>query len=303
MTLPLAPTASHRAPKPSWLKTRATFTPEYVKVKNALRENRLHSVCEEANCPNIRECFSHGTATFMILGNICTRGCRFCDVIKGRPLGYDLDEPRRLAEGVAQMRLQQVVITSVNRDDLPDGGSWVYAETIRLLRERDPHVRIEVLIPDFDGNFDALEIVLDAQPDVLNHNTETVPRLYPKVRPRAELGRSLDILRRSALRPNPPIVKSGIMVGLGETTEELHDVMRQIVATGCRILTIGQYLSPSAEHLPVIRYYEPSEYEDLKRFGEEQIGLAHVEAGPLVRSSYHAFDQVQKMEARMGIAG
>jgi lipoic acid synthetase len=164
-------------------------------------------------------------------------------------------------------------------------------------------VRIEVLIPDFDGNFDALEIVLDAQPDVLNHNTETVPRLYPTVRPRAKLGRSLDILHRSALRPNPPIVKSGIMVGLGETTEELHDVMRQIVATGCQILTIGQYLSPSTEHLPVIRYYEPSEYEDLKRFGEDQIGLAHVEAGPLVRSSYHAFDQVQKMEARIGITG
>lgn len=271
-----------------------------MQVKGALRQNRLHSVCEEANCPNIRECFSHGTATFMILGNICTRGCRFCDVIKGKPLGYDLDEPRRLAEGVAQMGLKQVVITSVNRDDLPDGGSWVYAETIRLLRDRDPHVKIEVLIPDFDGNFGALDAVLDAQPDVLNHNTETVPRLYHLVRPRAELNRSLEILRRSALRPNPPIVKSGIMVGLGETTDEIHDVMHQIAATGCQILTIGQYLSPSAEHLPVVRYYEPDEYLDLKRFGEEVVGLSHVEAGPLVRSSYHAFDQVQKMEARIG---
>lgn len=300
MSMPLAPVAPHGAPKPSWLKTKAVFTQEYVQVKGALRQNRLHSVCEEANCPNIRECFSHGTATFMILGNICTRGCRFCDVIKGKPLGYDLDEPRRLAEGVAQMGLKQVVITSVNRDDLPDGGSWVYAETIRLLRERDPHVKIEVLIPDFDGNFGALEAVLDAQPDVLNHNTETVPRLYHLVRPRAELNRSLEILRRSALRSNPPIVKSGIMVGLGETTEEIHDVMRQIAATGCQILTIGQYLSPSAEHLPVVRYYEPDEYIDLKRFGEEVVGLSHVEAGPLVRSSYHAFDQVQKMEARIG---
>lgn len=300
MSMPLAPVAPHGAPKPAWLKTKAVFTPEYVQVKGALRQNRLHSVCEEANCPNIRECFSHGTATFMILGNICTRGCRFCDVIKGKPLGYDLDEPRRLAEGVAQMGLRQVVITSVNRDDLPDGGSWVYAETIRLLRERDPRVKIEVLIPDFDGNFGALDAVLDAQPDVLNHNTETVPRLYHVVRPRAELNRSLEILRRSALRPNPPIVKSGIMVGLGETTEEIHDVMRQIAATGCQILTIGQYLSPSAEHLPVIRYYEPDEYLDLKRFGEDVVGFSHVEAGPLVRSSYHAFDQVQKMEARIG---
>lgn len=301
MTMPLAPVAPHGAPKPSWLKTKAVFTPEYIKVKGALRENRLHSVCEEANCPNIRECFSHGTATFMILGNICTRGCRFCDVIKGKPLGYDLDEPRRLAEGVAQLGLKQVVITSVNRDDLQDGGAWVYAETIRLLHDRDPHVKIEVLIPDFDGNFDALNIVLDAGPDVLNHNTETVPRLYHHVRPRAQLERSLEILRRSASRPNPPIVKTGIMVGLGETIEEIHDVMRQIVATGCQILTIGQYLSPSAEHLPVVRYYEPAEYDELKRFGEQEIGLSHVEAGPLVRSSYHAFDQVQKMEARIGI--
>ncbi len=300
MTMPLAPVAPHGAPKPSWLKTKAVFTPEYVKVKGALRDNRLHSVCEEANCPNIRECFSHGTATFMILGNICTRGCRFCDVIKGKPINYDTDEPRRLAEGVAQLGLKQVVITSVNRDDLPDGGSWIYAETIRLLRERDPNVKIEVLIPDFDGNMCAVDSVLDAHPDVLNHNTETVPRLYQQVRPRAELSRSLEILRRAATRTDPPIVKSGIMVGLGETVEEIHDVMRQIVDTGCQILTIGQYLSPSADHLPVVRYYEPAEYEALKQFGEDVIGFSHVEAGPLVRSSYHAFDQVQKMEARVG---
>lgn len=300
MTMPLAPVAPHGAPKPSWLKTKAVFTPEYIKVKGALRDNRLHSVCEEANCPNIRECFSHGTATFMILGNICTRGCRFCDVIKGKPINYDTDEPRRLAEGVAQLGLKQVVITSVNRDDLPDGGSWVYAETIRLLRERDPQVKIEVLIPDFDGNMAAVDAVLDAHPDVLNHNTETVPRLYQQVRPRAELNRSLDILRRAATRMDPPIVKSGIMVGLGESVEEVHDVMRQIVDTGCQILTIGQYLSPSSDHLPVVRYYEPAEYEALKQFGEDVIGFSHVEAGPLVRSSYHAFDQVQKMESRVG---
>lgn len=288
----------YNAPKPAWLRTKATFTPEYLRVKGALRSNQLHSVCEEANCPNIRECFSHGTATFMILGNICTRGCRFCDVIKGKPLGYDLDEPRRLAEGVAQLGLKQVVITSVNRDDLPDGGSWVYAETIRELRQRDPDVKIEVLIPDFDGIMENVERVLDACPDVLNHNTETVPRLYSLVRPRAEVGRSLAILRRAASRTPAPIVKSGIMVGLGETRQELHHVMRMIVDTGCRILTIGQYLRPSEVHLPVIKYYEPDEYKELAHDGEA-MGFAHVEAGPLVRSSYHAFDQVQKMEASL----
>jgi lipoic acid synthetase len=285
------------APKPPWLKTKATFTTDYVRVKDALRSNRLHSVCEEANCPNIRECFSHGTATFMILGNICTRGCRFCDVIKGRPLGYDLDEPRRMAEGVAALGLRQVVITSVNRDDLPDGGSRVFAETIRQLRLRDSHVRIEVLIPDFDGNFDALETVLEAHPDVLNHNVETVPRLYPSVRPRAQLSRSLEILHRSAARSDPPIVKSGIMVGVGETNDELLDCMRQIVRTGCQILTIGQYLAPSASHLPVERYYSPDEFAELASAGEG-MGFAHVESGPLVRSSYHAFDQVSKMQEK-----
>jgi lipoic acid synthetase len=284
-------------PKPRWLKTKATFSPNYTKVKSALRSNRLHSVCEEANCPNIRECFSHGTATFMILGNICTRGCRFCDVIKGKPLGYDTDEPCRLAEGVAALHLKQVVITSVNRDDLPDGGAWVYAETIRQLRARDPEVNIEVLIPDFDGNFESVEAVLAARPDVLNHNVETVPRLYATVRPRAKLERSLEILRRSFDRPDHPIVKSGIMVGLGEDTAELHDVMHQIADTGCQILTIGQYLAPSATHLPVARYYHPEEYNELKRFGED-MGFSHVEAGPLVRSSYHAFDQVSRMRLK-----
>jgi lipoic acid synthetase len=290
------------APKPRWLKAKAIDAPNYQRVKSALRSNRLHSVCEEANCPNIRECFSHGTATFMILGNICTRGCRFCDVIKGKPLGYDTDEPRRLAEGVAALKLKQVVITSVNRDDLPDGGAWVYAETIRQLRARDSEVNIEILIPDFDGNFDALETVLEAHPDVLNHNVETVPSLYAKVRPRAKLERSLEILRRSFHRPDPPIVKSGIMAGLGETVDELHDCMRRIASTECQILTIGQYLSPSAAHLPVIRYYTPEEFNALARAGET-MGFSHVEAGPLVRSSYHAFDQVAKMTERVTSAG
>lgn len=293
-----AHTLGTAGPKPSWLKTRATFTPNYLKVKGALRANALHSVCEEANCPNIRECFSHGTATFMILGNICTRGCRFCDVVKGKPIGYDTDEPRRLAEGVAHLRLKQVVITSVNRDDLPDGGAWVFAETIRLLRERDPRVNIEVLIPDFDGNFAALETVLAARPDVLNHNVETVPRLYGRVRPKADFARSLEILRRSFDRPDHPIVKSGLMVGVGEAVDELHDCMRKIAATGCQILTIGQYLSPSAEHLPIERYYTPEEFAELACLGEA-MGFAHVESGPLVRSSYHAFDQVAKVTERL----
>jgi lipoic acid synthetase len=285
-------------PKPRWLKAKALDAPNYQRVKGALRTNRLHSVCEEANCPNIRECFSNGTATFMILGNVCTRGCRFCDVIKGKPPSYDTDEPRRLAEGVAALKLKQVVITSVNRDDLPDGGAWVYAETIRQLRRRDPDVNIEILIPDFDGNFDALESVLEAKPDVLNHNVETVPSLYATVRPRATLERSLEILRRSFHRDNPPIVKSGIMVGLGETIDELHDVMSQIAQTGCQILTIGQYLSPSATHLPVARYYHPDEFTELAKAGET-MGFSHVESGPLVRSSYHAFDQVSKMTERV----
>jgi lipoic acid synthetase len=232
----------------------------------------------------------------MILGNICTRACGFCDVITGKPLGYDQDEPRRLAEGVAQLGLKQVVITSVNRDDLPDGGAAIYAETIRELRARDSEVKIEVLIPDFEGDWDALEVVLDAGPDVLNHNVETVPRLYPTVRMKANLDRSLELLRRAATRPEPAIVKSGIMVGLGESTEEVHGVMEQIAATGCRILTIGQYLRPSENHLPVIRYYEPQEFLDFAEAGRK-MGLAHVESGPLVRSSYHAFDQVKKMES------
>lgn len=285
------------APKPAWLKTKAIFAPNYIRVKDALRSNRLHSVCEEANCPNIRECFSQGTATFMILGNVCTRGCRFCDIIKGKPPLYDTDEPRRMAEGVAALGLQQVVITSVNRDDLPDGGAWVFAETIRQLRRRDQQVRIEVLIPDFDGNFAALETVIEARPDVLNHNTETIPRLYPKIRPRAQFERSLEILRRSFHRAQPPIVKSGLMVGVGETHDELIECMGCIAQAGCQILTIGQYLAPSSFHLPVERYYHPDEFRELAQIGE-QMGFVHVESGPLVRSSYHAFDQVARMEAK-----
>jgi len=284
---------SQMGKKPSWLKSKATFGPGYLKVKKTLTECGLHSVCEEANCPNIRECFSSGTATFMILGNVCTRGCRFCGVIKGRPAGLDVDEPPRVAEGVARLNLKQVVITSVTRDDLPDGGASIFAETIRQLRLADPEVKVEVLIPDFQGNPDALCVVFQAAPDVLNHNVETIPRLYEKVRPRADYERSLDILARAHRHPKIPLAKSGIMVGLGETWEELTDTMRDIQQTGCSILTIGQYLAPSGRHLPVERYYAPEEFAELASLGRE-MGFAHLESGPLVRSSYRAFEQVAR---------
>jgi len=285
--------------KPSWLKTAATFGPEYQTVKNALAACGLHAVCEEANCPNIRECFSSGTATFMILGNVCTRACRFCDVIKGKPSSVDLDEPRRLAEGVARLKLKQVVVTSVTRDDLPDGGASLFAETIRQLRAADPQVQIEILIPDFLGNHEALEVVFGAEPDVLNHNIETVPRLYDRVRPWAVYERSLDILARAHQHPKIPLVKSGIMIGLGETWDEVLATMRDIKKTGCSMLTIGQYLAPSGEHLPIERYYTPNEFAELARLGEH-MGFAHVESGPLVRSSYKAFHQVAKARGETG---
>jgi lipoic acid synthetase len=291
------PTAAHPAGrKPVWLKSRATFGPEYVKVKKTLAACGLHSVCEEANCPNMRECFSAGTATFIILGNICTRGCRFCDVAGGIPSGLDRDEPRRLAESVAQLKLKQVVVTSVTRDDLPDGGASIFVEVINQLRVRDPQVKIEVLIPDFAGNNTALQAVLAAEPDVLNHNIETVPRLYRRVRPKADYARSLDILRAAADHPGTFRVKSGIMVGLGESWDEVLETMRDIQAAGCNILTIGQYLAPSERHLPVERYYPPEEFIELARLGKK-MGYAHVEAGPLVRSSYKAFEQAAHAEA------
>ncbi len=281
--------------KPRWLKSHATFGPDYIRVKKAMADCGLHTVCEEANCPNIRECFSAGTATFLILGNVCTRGCRFCDVIKGKPVGLDLEEPRRLAESVARLNLKQVVVTSVTRDDLADGGAALFAETIHQLRLHDPEVKVEVLIPDFLGNREAVQTVLDAAPDVLNHNIETIPRLYERVRPKARYEWSLEILRMAAESPQAGHAKSGIMVGLGETTEEIHQTMQDIEKTGCSILTIGQYLAPSGWHLPIERYYAPDEFVALAEYGKE-IGFDHVEAGPLVRSSYKAFDQLNSAE-------
>ncbi len=285
--------------KPSWLKSKANFGPEYRAVKRALGDCGLHSVCEEANCPNIRECFTAGTATFMILGNVCTRGCRFCDVIKGRPDGVDLDEPRRLAEGVARLKLKQVVITSVTRDDLPDGGASIFAETINQLRIQDPSVKVEVLIPDFQGDTGVMDIVFDAAPDVLNHNIETVRRLYEIVRPKAEYRQSLDLLARAHRHANIRRVKSGLMVGLGESENELYRTMQDIRQTGCSILTVGQYLPPSGWHLPVEKYYTPGEFAEIARQGE-LMGFAHVESGPLVRSSYKAFNQVSRADQRDG---
>lgn len=280
---------------PAWMKTTVSHGPNFTRVKSILAEHGLHSVCQEAACPNIRECWDEGTATFMILGKYCTRTCNFCDVLKGQPQGLDEDEPRRLADTVAKLQLKQVVITSVTRDDLPDGGASIFARTIELLRRQDKNVKVEFLIPDLGGKQESLDIVLNSGVDVLAHNVETVGRLHKRVRGAAKLDRSLEVLRRMAQHTPRPVVKTGFMVGLGETIDELVELMHQIYATGCDIVTIGQYLRPSELHLPVERYYHPDEFAELARIGMEEIGLHHVEAGPLVRSSYKAFNQSHKL--------
>lgn len=277
------------------MKISAKFGPNYARVKGLMDELGLHTVCREAACPNIRECWDEGTATFMILGKHCTRDCHFCDVLHGSPDGIvDEREPERLAQAVSALGLKQIVITSVTRDDLPDGGASMFARTIELLRRQDNSVRIELLIPDFRGNFEALKTVLDARPDVLGHNVETVGRLHKRVRPAARLDRSLEVLRFMSEYDTRPIVKSGLMVGLGERTEEIVELIHQTVAAGVDILTIGQYLRPSEAHLPVERFYHPDEFAELARIGRD-IGLSHVESGPLVRSSYRAFTQSQQL--------
>ena len=279
---------------PEWIRITPTSTPNYERVRGILKQHRLHSVCQEASCPNIRECFGEGTATFMILGKRCTRTCNFCDVIKSKPEGLDLEEPARLADVVAMLGLKQVVITSVTRDDLPDGGAFIFARTIELLRRQDKNVRVEFLVPDFGGKFDSLDIVLDSGADVMAHNVETVGRLHKRVRGAAKLDRSLAMLRHMSDRRPRPVIKSGFMVGLGETTDELVELMHQVYAAGVDILTIGQYLRPSLAHLPIERYYHPDEFGRLADIGR-QIGFAHVESGPLVRSSYKAFHQSRKI--------
>ena len=273
--------------RPHWLRIKLSTGKNFNEIKGILRENKLHTVCEEALCPNIGECFEQRTATFLILGDTCTRQCGFCAVKKGRPFGVDEGESLRIAEAVKKMNLQYVVITSVTRDDLADGGAAVYAQTILRIREYVEDCMIEVLIPDFGGSSESLEIVLNARPDVLNHNIETVPRLYPQVRPMADYERSLELLKNAKETVNELTTKSGLMLGLGEEWDEIISVMQAIRDVGCDILTIGQYLSPKRDALPIRRYYTPEEFEMLKVEGE-RMGFLHVESGPLVRSSYHA---------------
>lgn len=276
--------------KPEWIRARFPGGERFMEVKRLLREQGLHSVCEEARCPNIGECFNAGTATFMILGDICTRACGFCDVTSGRPTGLDLLEPLRLAATVERLGLDYAVITSVNRDDVPDGGASIFAACIRAIRQRSPETQVEVLIPDFEGNAEALRVVVEAGPVVLNHNTETVPRLYRRVRPKAVYTRSLELIRRVKSIDPSMTTKSGIMVGLGETFEEVVATMADLREHDCDLLTVGQYLRPSAKHLPVERYWHPDEFAALTEEGR-RLGFRHVEAGPLVRSSYHAGEQ------------
>lgn len=276
--------------KPEWLKVRFPGGERYQRLKSLMRENALHTVCEEAHCPNVGECWNAGTATFMILGDVCTRSCGFCAVTTGRPGEIDQMEPYRVARAVRTLGLDYVVITSVNRDDVVSGGAEVFAACIRAIRHDDASVRVEVLIPDFKGNWDALREVVEARPFVLNHNIESVPRLYRQVRPQARYDRSLELIRRAKELAPDMLTKSGFMVGLGETRDELFAVMRDLRAHGCDIVTIGQYLRPSKQHLPVERYYDPSEYQAFRDYGAE-LGFTHVEAGPLVRSSYHAEKQ------------
>jgi lipoic acid synthetase len=285
-----------REPKPEWLKVRAPGSPNYRRLKGLMQELHLNTVCEEARCPNIGECWHHGTATFMILGDVCTRACGYCAVPHGRPAQLDVAEPERVADAVARLQLQYVVITSVDRDDLEDGGASIFAETVRQIRMRAPGCRAEVLIPDFQGMEPPLRTVLESAPDVLNHNTETVPRLYRLARTGGRYTRTLELLDR-ARRHAPSIpTKSGIMVGLGERWQEVLETLQDLRSVGVSILTIGQYLRPTSTHLPMARYYTPAEFAELKRlaFG---MGFGHVESGPLVRSSYHAHEQADALAA------
>jgi len=286
-----------RVPKPEWLKARPPLGENYRNLKTLARGLGLHTVCESAQCPNIGECWNHRTATFMLLGDVCTRRCGFCAVPKGKPGPIDLDEPRRVAEAVATLGLKHTVVTSVNRDDDNLGGARIFAETIRQIRARVPDCSIEVLIPDFQGIEEALRIVLDARPDILNHNTETVPRLYPAVRSGARYVRSLNLLGNVKRFVPEMLSKSGVMVGLGESTEEVIEVFRDLAAQRVDILTVGQYLRPSKDHLPIARFYAPEEFQTLKREALA-MGFRHVESGPLVRSSYHAHEQASAAGSR-----
>lgn len=292
-TLPLVEQRTPQRRHPSWIKARMPSGGNYAELKKLMRDLQLHTVCEEARCPNIGECWNSRTATFMILGDVCTRRCMFCAVKKGAPGGIvDADEPRRLGAAVGHLKLEHVVITSVNRDDLVDGGASIFAACIAEARKHRPGCTVEVLIPDLEGNWEALAVIVQARPEVLNHNTETVPRLYRRVRPYANYQQTLNLLRTCKQLDAQMLTKSGLMVGLGETVTELLETMEDLRNTECDILTVGQYLSPSARHLPIQRYYTPEEFEEIKEAGIK-MGFRHVESGPLVRSSYHAGEQAR----------
>ena len=278
--------------KPSWLKVKAPGGQNYLRLKQMMRSLDLHTVCEEAHCPNVGECWEHGAATFMILGDVCTRNCAYCAVAHGRPPKFDAAEPDRVGEAVAQMQLRHAVITSVDRDDLPDFGAWAFAETIRQIHQRVPDCSVEVLVPDFQGDEGSIRAVLDARPEIYNHNTETVPRLYKKCRPGGRYARVMKIFRfAKSYAPDIP-TKTGIILGMGETNEEIVAVMRDLRAVDVDILTLGQYLRPSDSHIALDRYVTPEEFASFRDIGK-QLGFKHVESGPLVRSSYHAWEQVQ----------
>lgn len=277
--------------RPEWLRVRVPGGENFARLNSLMRNHQLHTVCEEARCPNMAECWNSGTATFMILGDTCTRSCGFCAVKTGRPVTLDLNEPYRVADAIRIMEVRHAVITSVNRDELPDGGATIFGETIRQARLVNPEITIEVLIPDFRGVAWALDLIIDTKPDILNHNTETVPRLYKIVRPQAKYERSLELLKRA--KEKGMVTKSGLMLGLGEKMDEVASVMSDLRKVGCDILTLGQYLQPSKDHLPVDRYVHPDEFLALKDRGME-LGFEHVESGPLVRSSYHSGDHVSK---------
>lgn len=275
---------------PSWLKVRMPGGPNYLELRELLRGSQLHTVCEEARCPNIGDCWERRTATFMILGDVCTRACAYCAVTTGVPTGLDLREPIRLAETVLRMGLKYAVITSVNRDDLPDGGAFIFSQCVRQIRKRLPDCKVEVLIPDFCGDFKALATVMDSSPDTLNHNIETVRRLFHRVRPKGDYDQSLELISRAKSLDMKAVTKSGMMVGLGETWKEILETMHDLRSVGCDLLTIGQYLRPSEKHISLDRWYTPEEFRELRQEAEA-IGFRHVASGPLVRSSYHADEQ------------
>jgi len=276
---------------PDWIKVKNPGSPNYLRLKRILRDRNLHSVCEEARCPNIGECWGHNTAAFLILGDICTRGCRFCAISKGKPVLLDPEEPRNVALSVKDLGLEHIVVTSVDRDDLPDGGSAHFAKTVFWIKSLNPGIRVEVLIPDFKGNRGAVETVVKSGIHILNHNVETVPRLYKKVRPGAVYQRSLDVLKAAKEIREDVLTKSGLMLGVGETMDEVMDTLRDLREAGCDIVTLGQYLQPSTDQLPVERYVTPDEFQQLKT-DAQTLGFRHVESGPLVRSSYHAWSHV-----------